>query len=320
MKKVRLLNIELFGGCNYSCQMCPQGEPGREKEFKKLLPIDVYKKVIDDAMGYGLEAVSLHGSGEPTLSKNFIESIEYAKSLGLVCYSFTNGYLLTEELSVRIVDAGLDVLRVSVIGYNKDTYKEWMKTNSFERVRDNASGFSKISEGSNTELHSYHLIIDNENVEYEVSEYQKNWVEPTNSKAEIWMMHNWSGVYEDTPYGRKGKERSCGRPFNDVLEVRAGGIGKHNAAVVACCMTLGDDSSATLGHLDDSSIIDVLEGDKAERLKNAHASGRWNDIDYCKGCDQLYEAPESLIWSNIEGRKYNQSKMINDLRINIDGK
>ena len=75
---IRLLNIELFGGCNYSCQMCPQGEPGREKDFKKFLPIDVYKKVIDDAMDYGLEAVSLHGSGEPTLSKNFIDSIQYA--------------------------------------------------------------------------------------------------------------------------------------------------------------------------------------------------------------------------------------------------
>mgnify|MGYP001095544223 CR=1 FL=1 len=29
------MDMELFGGCNYKCQMCPQGEPGREKEFKK---------------------------------------------------------------------------------------------------------------------------------------------------------------------------------------------------------------------------------------------------------------------------------------------
>jgi len=315
-KKIRLLNIELFGGCNYSCKMCPQGEPGREKDFKKMIPIDVYKKVIDDAMGYGLEAVSIHGSGEPTLSKNFIESIKYAKSLGLTCYSFTNGYLLTKELSEKIVESGLDVLRISVVGYDSHTYKEWMKTNSFEMVRNNASCFNQISEGSKTELHSYHLIIDNENVDYEVSQYQKNWIEPTNSKAEIWMMHNWSGVYEGTPYGRKGQERSCGRPFNDVLEVRAGGLDGHSAAVVACCMTLGNDSNATLGHLDESSISDVIEGDKYRHLMESHASGKWNDIDYCQGCDQLYEFPESLVWTNIEGRKYNQSKMISNLNIN----
>ena len=39
MKRIRQLDMELAGGCNYSCQMCPQGfEGGREKEFKKNLP------------------------------------------------------------------------------------------------------------------------------------------------------------------------------------------------------------------------------------------------------------------------------------------
>jgi hypothetical protein len=36
MKKIRQLDMELAGGCNYSCDMCPQSS-GREKEFNKLL-------------------------------------------------------------------------------------------------------------------------------------------------------------------------------------------------------------------------------------------------------------------------------------------
>ena len=35
MKKIRQLDMELAGGCNYSCEMCPQSS-GREKEFNKL--------------------------------------------------------------------------------------------------------------------------------------------------------------------------------------------------------------------------------------------------------------------------------------------
>ena len=316
MKKVRLLNIELFGGCNYACEMCPQSEPGRELDFKKLLPIDTYKKIIDDALGHGLEAVSLHGSGEPMLSKHFIEAIAYAKSVGITCFSFTNGYLLTEERSKKIVDSGLDVLRISVIGYDRESYKRWMKKDAFEDVRENAIVFSEISKGSNTELHSYHLILNRDYIKHEISEYRRNWIEPTKSMAEIWMMHNWSGVYEDTPYKRAGKERSCGRPFNDVLEVRAGGIGKQNGAVVACCMTLGNDSAAVLGHLDTHSISQVILGREYTLLRDAHASGKWNDIDYCKGCDQLFDVPESLVWTNIDGRIYNQSKTIKNLQIN----
>ena len=32
MKKIKQLDMELAGGCNYACQMCPQSF-GREKEF-----------------------------------------------------------------------------------------------------------------------------------------------------------------------------------------------------------------------------------------------------------------------------------------------
>jgi hypothetical protein len=102
-----------------------------------------------------------------------------------------------------------------------------------------------------------------------------------------------------------------------VLEVRAGGLGGHNAAVVACCMTLGDDSKAVLGHIDSNSISDVIQGKEYKHLRDSHADGRWNEIDYCRGCDQLYDAPESLVWSNIENRKYNQSKVLDNLRIRV---
>ena len=107
--------------------------------------MDTYKKIVDDAMDYGLEAISFHGSGEPTLSKYFSDAVSYAKSKGLDCYSFTNGYLLDEKISESIVGAGLDVLRVSVIGYDKNSYENWMKIDAFDRVRNNAILFNEIS-------------------------------------------------------------------------------------------------------------------------------------------------------------------------------
>ena len=49
--------------------MYPQSD-AREKEFFKKLPFDIFKKILDDAMQYDSETVSLHGSGEPTLSSD----------------------------------------------------------------------------------------------------------------------------------------------------------------------------------------------------------------------------------------------------------
>ena len=72
MGLIRQLDMELFGGCNYACQMCPQGfEDGREKEFKKSLKWENFIKIVDDAISQGVESISVHGGGEATLHKKF---------------------------------------------------------------------------------------------------------------------------------------------------------------------------------------------------------------------------------------------------------
>ena len=100
-----------------------------------------------------------------------------------------------------------------------------------------------------------------------------------------------------------------------MLQVRAGGLGKHQGAVVACCMVLGNDKAATLGHLDDQTIEEVYNSEKYQELRDAHKEERFDDIPYCKDCDQLWEVPESLVWTNIESRKYNTSKVIEDMKL-----
>jgi organic radical activating enzyme len=315
---IKQLDLELNGGCNYTCSMCPQAD-GREKDFLKKLPFTVMTKILDDAMAYGLESVSLHGSGEPTLNADMPEFVKAVKARGVKCMSFTNGSKLTEELSLRLIQSGIDVLRVSAIGYDRPSYSKWMSQDVFEEVRENVKRFVKINKEQNgqSQIHLYHLIIDPERADEEIATYQQNWIEYTGALAEIWMMHNWSGTY-DSPYDRSDsaiskQKRSCGRPFSPLLQIRAGGLDGHRAAAVACCMVLGRDSEAVLGHLDESSIKEVIESEAYSKLRQAHTEEKFDDIPYCKDCDQLYELPESLVWSNIPGREYGQSKIVSGM-------
>ena len=62
-------------------------------------------------------------------------------------------------------------------------------------------------------------------------------------------------------------------------------------------------------------IQEVLDGDKYKELVKAHEEERFDDISYCKNCDQLWNVPESLIWTNIEDVKYNHSHIVGDLRL-----
>ncbi|OGR98194.1 MAG: hypothetical protein A2V88_03555 [Elusimicrobia bacterium RBG_16_66_12] len=312
---VRQIALEIYGGCNYKCPMCPQTD-GREADFLKRMPFEVFKKVVDEGKTLGVEVVSLQGSGEPTIHPEMPKFVAYVKSQGLQCISLTNGFMLTPKLSRELIEAGLDILRISAIGYDRESYAKWMDKDAYEKVREQVREFLRIDRelGAKTELTLYHLVMDDTKIDAEVAQYRKNWIEHCGAPGEVWKMHNWGGQYEDIPYHRSGMtKRSCGRPASPYLTVRAGGLGGHTAAVVPCCFVLGQDSKAVLGHLDTNTIAEVVAGAPYHDLRDKHAKGDFDSIDYCKNCDQLYDAPESLVWTNIPGKKYGQSKVLQDL-------
>jgi sulfatase maturation enzyme AslB (radical SAM superfamily) len=317
---IKQLDLELNGGCNYSCPMCPQAT-GREKNFLKKLPFAVFEKVLDDAMQYGLDTVSLHGSGEPTLNADMPDFVAAVKARGVRCMSFTNGYRLDEKLSRRLIEAGIDVLRISAIGYDRQSYAHWMSMDALDRVRENVRRFVELNQqmGGTSQVHVHHLVTDIAQKEKEIALYRKNWGEFTGAMSEIWLMHNWAGseielgYHRDAMIATRAMRRSCGRPFSPLLQVRAGGLDGHTGAVVACCMVLGKDSQGVLGHLDTQSIAEVVRGNAYEDLRTAHREGRFDDISYCTDCDQLLDVTESLVWSDIPGRSYGQSKVVEGL-------
>ena len=47
ISQINQLNLEVFGGCNYTCQMCPQTSPGRGKSFTRKMPLNEFKDILD---------------------------------------------------------------------------------------------------------------------------------------------------------------------------------------------------------------------------------------------------------------------------------
>lgn len=304
--------VEINGGCNYACTMCPQAE-GREKEFLQKLPLSLFESICEQLQETGCKDINLQGSGEPLLNRNIDEYIKIATKYKIDCSIVTNGFLLTEEMADKLIDAELKHIRVSVIGYDRETYKKWMSKDAFKQVYRNCRAFIKKSERSETFISSYHLILDDNKKQQEIDAYKMNWITPLNIQAEIWQMHNWGGLY-NSPFKREApQKRSCGRPFAPYINIRAGGLEGKKGAVVPCCFVLGQDSKAVLGHLETESLLEIWKGTKFTELRKLHKEGRFDEIDYCKDCDQLYENPESLVWTNIEGKKYGQHKSNQDL-------
>jgi MoaA/NifB/PqqE/SkfB family radical SAM enzyme len=296
--------IEVNGGCNYTCEMCPQTNPdgstgARGKNWLKKMSLADFEYVVSECAAAGLNVVNLEGSGEPTLARDLPKYIEIVRKHGAQAFIYTNGYNLTGKYMMNCVDAGLSLARFSIIGYDKETYKKWMNRDAFGWVMANAVSMSEYIAWRNSDcvVASYHLILDNDNIQYEVQQYQDNFIDPVGSYAEIWKMHNWSGVY-DVDYKRKGKRRTCGRPFSPDLTVRAGGTNGTKLSIAPCCQTLGRDDDADLGSIDNIPLVDVWNGEKYQWLRQMHAEERFDEVPFCKDCDFLYEDNEVLVWKN----------------------
>ena len=114
----------------------------------------------------------------------------------------TNGKLLTKEKFENLCIAGLDIIKVSCMGWDKESYAHWMSHDYFDQMRETLAQCLKVLKEKkyNTFLQTHHLIQDYNKKDYQLQKYLDNWVNYLGIDSEIWLAHNWSGVYnEDAP-------------------------------------------------------------------------------------------------------------------------
>ena len=295
MNEMKRAVVEIFGGCNLLCEMCPQAT-GRGMNWTRKMPLDMFENILDQIPGKPV--VQLEGSGEATLAKDLHKYVRACTDRGMRSYMFTNGMLFEGDKMERAIDAGLSMVRFSINGYDKESYTKTMAGGDYDRVLRNLERTIDYvyKSGANTQISTYHLILEDHDADDQIRRY-RDLVEEFGIYGYVWRMHNWSGNRDDLR-SRNGKIRSCGRPFAPELTVRAGGLDGRQAAVTPCCQTMGppNEDKSVLGHLDSQSLEDVWNGDLYEDLRERHRTGDWPD--YCKDCDFLIDDPEVLVWSN----------------------
>jgi len=298
--------IEVVGGCNYSCSMCPQTS-GRGKDWTRKMPLGLFKSILDQLPGKPV--INLEGSGEPTLAKDLPKYIKECTKRGFKSFMYSNGSFMQGNFMKECVDAGIDFVRFSCIGYNKKLYKQWMGEDNFYNILQNAQELNEYIQKVNSDcvVSSYHLILDNTKIIYETEQYINNFIKPADTVGYIWKMHNWSGNYSPSYIRNPAKKKSCGRPFAPEITIRSGGNDGKRGAITPCCQTLGppNESKSVLGHASENSLEQIWNGDAYNKLREAHRNKDFDSIEYCKNCDFLYDDNEVLVWSNDPNAKIN---------------
>lgn len=128
-----IINIDPSDRCNFQCKFCPTGDRELMKKTVGrnfgLMDFELYKKAIDDITQFEdkVKVIRLYKDGEPLLNPKFPDMVRYAHASGCCdrVDTTTNAALLNHDLSLKIIDAGLNRINISIEGMTSEQYLEF---------------------------------------------------------------------------------------------------------------------------------------------------------------------------------------------------
>ena len=249
--------------CNFRCNYCLHslGEDVlKEKGFKRqFMDMEIFKKAIDGACEFEepVKALIFAGHGEPLMHKEIADMVAYAKKTGRFgrIEIVTNGSLLTHELSDRLIEAGLDRLRVSLQGTDAEDYRKVSDVKiDFDSFVEQLEYFYKHK--TNTEV--YIKIID---IALKDKDDEKKFYEIFRPVADIAAVEyaipfvneidysNVGELSEKNKQGNTGHSEFCSMPFYMAVVLPDGNV-------APCCAT---DIPLTYGNLKDKTLKEIWD-------------------------------------------------------------
>ncbi len=147
------LNIEFWNECNANCTFCrtmegviydhnPEGDGN--PIVKGKLPIEVYQDIIDEVKDHLLIAV-LYVNGEPLMYKDIFNAIKYSSDNGVATLISSNGMLLNDSNSRRLIESGITFIKVQFSGMTQEIHERQSRKTDIDVIKENLRNLSKLA-------------------------------------------------------------------------------------------------------------------------------------------------------------------------------
>jgi len=288
--------VEATSLCNFKCIMCPNKD--LKKQDKGFMDFDVFKKIIDEAKDFVFD-INLAHRGESLLHPQLHEMISYAKKNNIYTKLHTNGSLLTEDLSYKMIRSGLDRLSFSFDGFKKETYEKIRVGGNFNKTVKNIKKFleTKKSLGSKKPYTVIEVInFDRFSAKELKKEKEKFLNEFKNLPLDDFVakeLHNWAGEIEKE--GKKNKYSKCPFPWNAMIIFWDGDV-------FPCTQDFF--GYYKVGNIKEKSLQEIWNSKSMISLREKLVQKDIRDLKTCSNCDRIWRkrffgVPKEYLWKFI---------------------
>jgi radical SAM protein with 4Fe4S-binding SPASM domain len=267
-------------------------------------------KIIADQCGEYGAWIRISGGGEPMLHPKAVELMEYAKRVGAKVGLITNGSRFTEEGSIRLLKAQVDMIEFSVDAADPETYTKVRKGLNWNTLVKNVT---RIVELRSKLKSSTKIIASGVNqVGVDIEAVSKFW-EPIvdnfqKRKYLTWGINDPSKSADPTPYLPPEQLIPCPFIF-ERLNIDSRG------KVMVCGFDIA--ARTDMGNIHEKSIKEIWHGEEFEYYRQMHLSKRGHEIDLCRNCpDWKYRSWGHNYWKIIKNAEKKRIKKFKKLKLN----
>lgn len=284
--------------CNFRCKFCPTADKVLLKQVERpsgLMHMDLFKKVVDQIKQFDrkLRLISLYKDGEPLINKKLPEMVKYVKDADVAerIWTKTNASLLNPQLNQRLIDAGLDMIHISVEQVNAEGYMNIADVKiDYDTFRSNIQDL--YNRRGNCKI--YIKIADAHLTQDEIQKFYSDF-ESMSDYISIEKLMGWSyssvkdftlGTHPDTYDGLPLVPKEvCAYPFY-VMAVNFDGT-------VSLC---GNDWShgTVVGDVNTQTLQEIWNGEKLFEFRKMMLELRRHENRACGDCYYLKIVPDNL--------------------------
>ena len=267
------LTIESTAKCNLFCPMCLRQKvyfPPRDMDFP------IFRKIIDEGKDF-LEFAVPYGAGEPLLNPEIFDMIAYCRKAGVPTGISTNGTLLSEQYSRKLIESGLDYITFAFDSTSKEVYETYRKGADFDKVRANILRFLHVKKAMGSRIFCIVQMVALKDNQDEGRALMRMWkLEGINAirikKDEV---HNEESAIPGDNLERPPRRHPCYLLWRGPMYIH------YDGTVFPCCYIYPEEP---VGNVRKNTMGEIWNSERMVKLREAHIKGDLSGYAACRNC------------------------------------